>query len=85
MQRMASNILPFDKYHHIKKKLPGFRTPPFSNAYAEARAFVHIAEGNFLTCAQITHLASKLSPPALCILREFLWHFQQKGNANDER
>jgi hypothetical protein len=66
---MADNIIPFDKFHSIKKRLPGFGTPPFANAYAEARAFVHVAEGKFLSCAQLAHLASKISPFALCILR----------------
>lgn len=69
---MVDNVIPFDKYHNIKKRLPGFGTAPFSNAYAEARAFVHVAEGKFLSCTQLTHLASKLSPPALCILREMV-------------
>jgi hypothetical protein len=83
--KITATIIPFDKYHHIKKKLPGFRTPQFSNAYGEARAFVHAAEGNFLTCAQLTHLASKLSPLALCMLREILWHLENKRIANVER
>jgi hypothetical protein len=69
---MADNIVPFDKYHNIKKRLPAFGTPPFANAYAEARAFVHVAEGRFLSCAQLTHLASKLSPLALRILQEMI-------------
>lgn len=69
---MADNIIPFDKYHSIKRRLPGFGTPTFADAYVEARAFVHVAEGRFLSCAQLTFLASKLSPYALCLLREMV-------------
>jgi len=69
---MAGNVIPFDKYHNIKKRMPGYGTPPFANAYAEARAFVHTAEAKFLTCGQLTHLASKMSPLALCILQEMV-------------
>jgi hypothetical protein len=75
---MADNIIPFDKYHNIKKRLPGFGTPPFENAYAEARALLHAAEGNFLKCAQLTHLGSKLSPLASSILREMVKDLQSR-------
>jgi hypothetical protein len=83
---MAGNIIPFDKYHNIKKRLPGFGTLPFANAYAEARAFVHAAEGKFLSCAQLTHLASKMSPLALCILQEMVRElYRARGGVNLER
>jgi len=74
---MADNIIFFDKYHTIKKKLPGFGTAKFENSYAEMRVFVHAAEGNFLTPAELAYVASKLlSPSGLCILRQFLKHLQ---------
>jgi hypothetical protein len=80
---MSDNVIPFDKYHYLKKRLPGYGTPAFGNSYAEARAFPHVAEGRFLSCAQLTHLASKLEPLALRILRDMVRKLHRaRGRAN---
>ncbi len=80
---MPDKIVRFDKYHNIKKYLPGFGSPAFANAYAEARAFVHAAEGKFLSRAQLTHLATRMSPFALCILHEFVKRLQHSRRSAD--
>jgi hypothetical protein len=69
---MADNVVRFDRFFRIKGKLPGFGCPGFTEAYAEARAFLYVAEGRFLSRFELTHLASRLSPLALSILREML-------------
>lgn len=74
---MADNIIPFDKYHDIKERLPGFGLPGFTEAYAEARAFHFVAEGRILSPSELTHLASRLSPLARSILREILLHLDR--------
>jgi len=74
---VMADIIRFDKYHQIKRQLPGFGTPGFAEAYAEARALLHVAEGNFLTPFETTHVASKLlSPPAVGIFRAIVRRLQ---------
>lgn len=80
------DIVRFDKFHRLKRKLPGFGKPGFTNAYAEARAFVHTAEGNFLNPTQLKHLLSKLSPFGLCIVLELVEHMHiRRDSASHER
>jgi hypothetical protein len=75
---MADNVVFFDKFHRLKRKLPGFGTTEFQNAYAEARALVHVAEANFLCAAELNHLTSKLSPFALCLVRAMVKQIKAK-------
>jgi hypothetical protein len=74
-----ADIIPFDKFHRIKKRLPGYGTVEFPNAYVEARVLVYVAEGNFLRCSELTHLGSKLlSPLGSRILQEIVRHMDRE-------
>lgn len=75
-----ADIIPFDKFHRLKRKLPGFGTPGFTNAYAEARAFLHVVEGKFLSHAQLTHLACNMSPLGLRILQVMVRELRYAGD-----
>lgn len=74
---MADKIVRFDRFFRVKTKLPGFGLPGFTEAYAEARALLFVAEGQIFTPFELTHLGSKLSPLALSILREILLHLDR--------
>jgi hypothetical protein len=75
-------VVPFDTYQRIKPALPGFGRPGFTEAYAEARAFMYVAERRLLGEFELTHLATRLSPHALSILREILLRTRHR-NFND--
>jgi hypothetical protein len=69
---MSDNIIRFDRFFRIKGNLPGFGHPGFTEPYAEARAFLYVAEGQLFNRFELTHLSSRLSPLAMSILREML-------------
>jgi hypothetical protein len=66
---MADNVIPFDKRYRTKREIPVFRVADSRKASEEALAFLVVCEANFLSCAELTYLASKLSPLALTILK----------------
>jgi len=76
---MADNVVGFDRFFRLKRKLPGFGRPGFTEAYAEARAFLYVAEGRLLSRPELTHLASRLSPLALSIVREMVLQFGRES------
>jgi hypothetical protein len=85
---VLGNVIPFDKHFRLKRKLPGFGTPAFANAHAEAKAFMQIVDRNSaiperdaLTHTELTHVASKLlSPLAARMVRQII---RQRRDARD--
>jgi len=84
---MADNIIQFDLQFRIKRKLPGFGTPGFADAYAEAKGFLLILKCNLevperdaLTRSEFIHVASKLlSPLGLSVLEELVLRHDLRG------
>lgn len=73
---MADNIIRFDRFHRIKRKLPGSRTPDFHRAYNAATGFLLLAQANVLSCGELTHIAAKLPQPVLHIVHSMLKELQ---------
>lgn len=69
---MGENIIPFDRFHRIKRKLPGPRTPEFQRAYDAATGFLLLGQSNLLSCSELTDIASKLPSSVLCVIRSML-------------
>lgn len=69
---MTDNVIRFDKFYRIKRKLPGSRTPDFHREYDAATGFLLLAQSNYLSCSYLTDIASKLPHSALEIIRAIL-------------
>jgi hypothetical protein len=67
-----------DENFKIQSLPPGLGTPAFWRGYAEAAAFLRFWRASFLTGAELTRRASKLSPDALRIVR---WAVTELGTA----
>lgn len=68
---MADNIIPFDKYHR-RKKATDLRQAEISVAHLEVKLFLKLLESNALTCGELTHLATLLSPLSLLAIQKIL-------------
>jgi hypothetical protein len=81
---MADNVIRFDKFYRIKRKLPGSRTPDFHRGYDAATGFLLLAQANCLSCSDVTDIALKLPRPVLRIVHSMLMelrHAQQDREA----
>jgi hypothetical protein len=66
---VTDHVVSFDPDYLIRSLPPGFGTPRFREADADAAAFLRFWRASFLTCSELTTRASKLSPHALRIVR----------------
>jgi hypothetical protein len=69
---MSDNVIRFDRFYRIKRKLPGSEHQDFHRAYDAATGFLLLAQANCLSCSDVTDIALKLPRPVLRIVRAML-------------
>jgi hypothetical protein len=79
---MSDNIIRFDRFYRIKRKLPGSGTPNFHRAYDAAAGFLLLAQSGYLSCPTLTDIAGNFPTSPMSMLRFMLIELR---DAEDDR